>query len=390
MKNDFQNEKAVLSKAVFWFWKSFFLSAAVILAFSISIGFAGCSSVKNKDWKDDEIVHPKYEELAENICEIVEQKHFSGAILVAQGKNVLFAKGFGPQDKKNADGGNNTIHSVFEAGSITKQMTAACIMQLVQAGKLSVDDKLSKFYPDYEAGNEISVKMLLNMRSGLTDHINAGDEFFPRKINRQIEKNQLNCVPVEKDLVLKHFYDAPLLAKPDSTYFYCNTNYYLLAKIIEQVSGLSYEDYLVQKVFTPCGMNASNVKFQQTTAKGYDYRHRYYSIPAEIGFGCGDLNSSVLDLYKWNTMFAAGKVVKKSTVKQMIDTESYGFGVYRKDNMIFHAGVTNVFNSYNSYHFDKKLSIIVLSNQPVSECNASVVANKIYKAMFVENVAFEM
>lgn len=63
----------------------------------------------------------------------------------------------------------------------------------------------------------------------------------------------------------------------------------------------------------------------------------------------------------------------------MLDTESYGFGVYVKENKMFHSGITNVFNSYNSYSFDEKLSIIVLVNKPVAQCNATFVANKIEK-----------
>lgn len=373
MKNSVEDRKSVLfNKAVF------FNSALFFLCFLFC--FTSCSSIKDKVWTEEQIIEQGYETFAQQVREIASDKHFSGAVLVAKDNKIIFASGFGKADKKNAESGENTIHSVFETGSITKQMTAACIMQLAHKKQLSIDDKISKYFPDYVNGNDITVRMLLNMRSGLTDHINAADDFFPARVCRQIDRKQIACEPVEENLVLTHFYDAPLIAKPDSTYFYCNTNYYLLAKIIEQVSGMSYQEYLKKNIFEVCGMQNSNVMFQNTTSKGYDYRHRYYSIPAEISFGCGDVNSSVLDLYKWNTMFARGKVVRKKAVKQILDTESYGFGVYRRDNMIFHGGVTNVFNSYNSYFLDDKLSIIVLCNQPVSECNATVVAGKIYNA----------
>lgn len=371
MKNSVKNRKSdFFIHAIFCYVALFFLFSSFLLT--------SCSSIKNKNWEADEVFDEEYKELANRICEISAEKRFSGSILVAKGNKIIFAKGFGKSDKKNADSRQNTIHTVFETGSVTKQMTAACIMQLAQKKKISIDDKLSKYFPEYMHGDDINLRMLLNMRSGLTDHINAADDFFPSKIYRHIDKKQLACEPVEENLVLEYFYEAPLIAKPDSTYFYCNTNYYLLAKIVEQVSGMTYREYFEQNIFNRCGMNQSNVDFQNTTAKGYDYRNRYYSLPSEISFGCGDVNSSVLDLFKWNTLFASGKVVSKKAVKQMLDTESYGFGVYRRDNMIFHAGVTNVFNSYNSYYMDEKLSIIVLSNQPVSECNAAIVAGKIY------------
>ena len=126
-------------------------------------------------------------------------------------------------------------------------------------------------------------------------------------------------------------------------------------------------------------MTFSNINFQDTQARGYDYRNRYYSIPSELSFGCGDINSSVVDLFKWNNQFFEGKVVSKKSLKKMLNTESYGFGIYRRDDSIFHAGTTNVFNSYDTYFLDDKLSVIVLTNCPVSQSNATFIAGKIVK-----------
>ena len=131
-------------------------------------------------------------------------------------------------------------------------------------------------------------------------------------------------------------------------------------------------------------MTSTNTDFQNTTAKGYDFRNRYYSLPHDFATGCGDVNSTVLDLYKWNTKLAKGKIINKKSLKQMLDTEAYGFGVYVKEDKIFHSGITNVFNSYNLYSFKNQLSIIVLANKPVAQCNATFVANKLEK-MFYEN-----
>lgn len=304
---------------------------------------------------------------------------FQGTVLIGKGKKILFAQGYGLEDKKQKASAQNSLSTVFEAGSITKQMTAAAIMQLEQKHKLSTKDKLSKYFPDYKYGNEITLEMLLNMRSGLTDYINSPDEFFPKNIYRHIENHQLGNKPLEKDIVLTYFYDAPLLTKPDSTYFYCNTNYYLLAKIIEIVTGKTYEAYIKKNIFFPCGMKNSNLNFQQTDTKGYDYRGRYYSIPASLSLGCGDLNSSVIDLFKWNVNLTNGKIVKKSSFKKMIDSESYGFGLYCRDDTIFHSGTTNVFNSYNFYDTKEKLSVIVLVNRPINQTNATFVAGNILK-----------
>ncbi len=353
----------------------FFMTSFFILFLS------SCSSVKNRNWKDEVIIDKKYRDFAERADAYLKEAGFQGAVLVGRGKKIVFAKGYGFCDEKAAAPEEFPIgiNSTFEAGSISKQMTAAAVMQLVQAGKLATSDKVSKFFPDFEAGEKITIEMLLNMRSGLTDHINAADDFFPKNVYRRIEVKQMACEPVEENIVLEYLNDAPLLAEPDSTYFYCNTNYFLLARIIEQVSRMPFGEYMQKNIFSRCGMSRTNLDFQKTDTRGYDYKGRYYSIPASLALGCGDVNSSATDLFKWNIFFTGGKVVKKKTFKKMTDSESYGYGLYCHEGAIFHTGVTNVFNSYDGYYFDDKLSIIVLCNCPVAKINATSVARNLYK-----------
>lgn len=362
-----------MKKAVFHFF--FFMTSFFILTLS------SCSSIEKRSWKDEVIIDKKYREFAEGADAFLLESGFQGSVLVGRGDKIVFAKGYGLCDEKAAAHEQVPIgiNSTFEAGSITKQMTAAAVMQLVQAKKLATSDKISKFFPDFEAGNKITVEMLLNMRSGLTDHINSADDFFPKNVYRRIELKQMECKPVEEGIVLEYLNTAPLLAEPDSTYFYCNTNYYLLAQIIEQVSGMTYYEYMQKNIFNRCGMSQTNLTFQKTDTRGYDYKGRYYSIPASLSFGCGDVNSNVTDLFKWNVLFTSGKVIKKKIFQKMIDSESYGYGVYRHEDSIFHAGVTNVFNSYDGYFFNDKISIIVLSNCPVAKVNTTLVARNLYK-----------
>ena len=359
----------------------FFITSLFLLTFT------SCSSIKKRTWNEAEIINAKYKGFTEAADAYLNDSEFQGAVLIGRGDKIVFAKGYGFCDEK-AEARDQVpigINTTFEAGSITKQMTAAAVMQLVQAGKLATSDKISKFFPDFEAGDKITIEMLLNMRSGLTDHINSADDFFPKNIYRRIELKQMECKPVDEGIVLEYLNSAPLLAEPDSTYFYCNTNYYLLAQIIEQISGISYYDYMQKNIFNRCGMRHSNLEFQNTDAKGYDYKNRYYSIPAALAMGCGDVNSNVTDLFKWNVLFTGGKVVKKKTFKKMIDSDSYGYGVYCHEGSIFHAGVTNVFNSYDGYYFDGKVSVIVLSNCPMTKINTTSVARNIYKIWTEQN-----
>lgn len=352
--------------------------------FLSSIFFSSCSSVKENNISENSIQNEKYEKFCTQTDEYLLDTNFSGTILVAKGDEIVFAKGYGVCDKNLPDSKPITLNTTFEIGSVSKQITAAAVMQLVQKKKLSLDDRISKFFPEYVHGDKISVRMLLNMRSGLTDHINEADEFFPQEVFSTIHKKQIANEPFEENFVLKYFYDAPLLANPNSTYFYCNTNYYLLAKIVEIVTKQPYHEYLQKHIFEKCKMTNTNTDFQNTTAKGYDFRNRYYSLPHDFATGCGDINSTVIDLYKWNMQLAKGKIINKKSLKQMLDTEAYGFGVYVKEDKIFHSGITNVFNSYNLYSFKNQLSIIVLANKPIAQCNATFVANRLEK-MFYED-----
>lgn len=350
----------------------------IIFVFSLlSAIFSSCYSIKNENWTETFIFDEKYYDFCEQVDSWLLKNNFEGAVLAGKGEKIIFAKGYGLCDKNDENSPPIDINSTFETGSISKQITAAAVMQLVQKKKISLDDKISKYFPDYKYGDQITVRMLLNMRSGLTDFINADEDFFPPEIFAEIRKKQIANEPFEEDFVLKYFYDAPLLTKPNGTYFYCNTNYYLLAQIIQQVSCQPYCQYVKKNIIDKCGMKNTNLDFQKTDAKGYDFKNRYYSIPNEFAKGCSDVNSCVTDLFKWNAQFAGGKVIRKKSLKQMLDTESYGFGVYVKENKMFHAGVTNVFNSYDSYSFESGLSIIVLTNRPIAKCNATFIARKI-------------
>ena len=341
--------------------------------------FSACSSKSVKiDFTQDEIIDYSYSPLIKAFENYLNESNFQGAVLFANKKTVIFAKGFGPCDSKAAEKTPITINSTFEIGSITKQITAAAIMQLAENQKLSVNETLEKYFPSFPYNQEITIEMLLNMRSGLTDCLNSTASFFPEKIAKQIEANTIANKPIEKEIILKYLDSAPLFLEPGSNYFYCNTNYYLLAKIIEQVTGLSYDDYVQQNIFTPCKMSATNTIFQKTDTRGYDWKGRYYSIPDEFSSGYGNINSSVVDLYKWTKAFTGGKVVKKKTLRQMIDTESYGYGINYQNGEMFHAGITSVFNSMCLYYPQEKITIIVLINKPVYTQNAATISRELY------------
>ena len=350
----------------------------LIFLFSLLV-FSACSSKAVKiDFTQEQIIDYSYSPLIKAFENYLNENNFQGAVLFADKKSIIFAKGFGSCDSKAVEKTPITINSTFEIGSITKQITAAAIMQLVENQKLSVNDTLEKYFPSFPYKKEITIEMLLNMRSGLTDCLNSTSSFFPEKIAKQIEANTIANKPLEKEIILKYLDSAPLFLEPGTNYFYCNTNYYLLAKIIEQITGLSYDDYVQQNIFTPCKMTSTNTDFQKTDTRGYDWKGRYYSIPDEFSTGYGNINSSVVDLYKWNKAFTGGKIVKKKTLRQMTDTESYGYGINYQNGEMFHAGITSVFNSMCLYYPQEKITVIVLINKPVYTQNAASISRDLY------------
>lgn len=344
-----------------------------LLVFSVFIFSAFLFSACGKDYSD----------FCSQAEDYLSNSNFQGTVLVAQGKKIIYEKGFGLEDEKAKKSKENSPETIYEIGSISKQMTAACVMQLVEKNKISLDDTIDLFFPDFQYGNQITVRMLLNMRSGLLDHINGPEEFFGNKLAKQVSKKELSGKAVERDLVLKSLYKAELLCTPDSTYFYSNTNYYLLALIVEKISGEDYEEYFDRNILKKAEMHSSNIEFQNTTARGY-FNKKYYSIPHNMALGCGDVNSTARDLLKWNVALSGGKIISKKAFAQMIDSDSYGFGVYRSPNSILHSGATYVFNSYNEFFLDDKISLIVLCNKPQSSLNATIVAGKLKKMLFPE------
>ncbi|RYE47083.1 MAG: class A beta-lactamase-related serine hydrolase, partial [Sphingobacteriales bacterium] len=170
-----------------------------------------------------------------------ENSEFNGTVLVAKRGEILLNKGYGYSnaEKKTA----NAAHTVFGIASITKTFTSALILKLQEAGKLSVQDPLSKFDPDFPNGNKITVHHLLTHTSGLSDYIN--DPAF-RKTDQSKEQTL--------SAMMGFFKNKPLDFEPGTKFRYSNSGYTMLGYIIEKVTGKSYASALQQLVFKPLGM----------------------------------------------------------------------------------------------------------------------------------------
>lgn len=358
------------------------ISGILIMILFLNCTGCGSQTVRNQNYESEAEIFSKraeYQTFITDVDTYLTKCDFQGSILVAVEDEIIIAKGYGLSDEKNPDVGMNTIHSTYEIGSITKQMTAACILQLEEDGLLSTTDSISKYFPDYKYGEDITIDMLLHMRSGLQDHINDLNAFYPPEVADELWQAELNGTMVEEDIVLQYFPDVPLMTEINK-FNYCNLNYYLLACIIEQVSGEDYDSYVQNHIFDVCGMSESNLEFQGTTTKAYDAAGRYYSIPKATVKGAGEVNASVIDLYKWDYGLLHGDVLGDAAFEKMITPDGeYACGLYAGGGTLLHGGCTDVYNSYNIIYEKDNMIIIVLVNRPIEKLSSTAVAGNIRK-----------
>ncbi len=341
---------------------------------------AGCGS-KQQEYQEYYTAEGSAE-FAEKTEEYLERCGFNGAVLVSAEGDVFYASGFGTADKKT--GVECSAVDTFEIGSLSKQFTAASILMLYEEGKLDLDDSIDMYFPKFEQGKSITVRNLLNMRSGLYDYINDAHKFFPSYfVDEYLERadsDNENTPDFERDFLLEYLYSAPIRNTPDTDFYYCNTDYYLLGLIIEQVSGITYQAFLEERIFTSCGMLTANNDFMGTTTRGYYGDGSTLSMRTSTSLGCGSVNAGVYDLYRWYTALYGGKLISESSLKEMTTSVGgYGFGVICSPSLWYHGGSTDVFNSFAAYYPQNDLLIIALSNTPIETTSTTYVAKNLWE-----------
>ena len=292
------------------------------------------------------------------------------SIAVVKGRDTIVMKGYGFADLENDVPA--TEQTVYRIGSITKQFTSAAVMQLVESGKVGLDDEITKYFPDFPTrGQRILVRHLLNHTSGIPSYTDIGPQF-----------GRVMTLSLSHDSLLALVRDDSLLFAPGAGFYYNNTGYYMLGMLIEKVTGQKYGPYLATQLFGPLGLRST--RYCETSpvikkrAQGYgnnrgtlvnaDY------INMDLPFAAGSLCSTVGDLVAWQTALYGGKVVSRASLEQMTTpaklTSSrpmrYGFGLSPDTlgghRVIGHGGGINGFISHTEYYPDDTLSVVVLAN----------------------------
>jgi CubicO group peptidase (beta-lactamase class C family) len=324
---------------------------------------------------DPEIPFPESDALVKAIFGRAVSDSIPGAaVLVAQNGKIILEAGFGFADVEK--GVPVSTETRFRIGSVTKQFTAAAILKLVEAGKLSLSDPLSKFIPDFPRGNEVTIHQLLTHTSGIESYTGKPD--FMDRVTEPVELKTL----VEE--IKGYSYDFD----PGTSWMYNNSGYMLLGYIIEQVSGQSYGEFLQEQLFSPLGMDNTgiylNSKPPENEAMGYTYEEGEFekAINWDMTWAgsAGALYSTVGDMFLWNEGFFGGKVLKAESMEAalspvvvtdssslaMLGGAGYGYGIamskHRGLTEISHSGGLHGFVSYLSRYPEDEMTITILSN----------------------------
>lgn len=292
------------------------------------------------------------------------------SLLVARDGEVLVRRSYGSADLENGIAASPATN--YRLASITKQFTAASVLQLAEAGRISIEDPISSYLPELAASyGRITIRHLLTHTSGIVDY----EDLIPDATVGQLSDAD----------VLRYVVERPdLYFEPGTGYQYSNTAYALLALLVERVSGVSFAQYLDSRVLEPLGMTNS-VAFQngisEVPDRAYGYSHRDgrwvrtdQSVTSAV-LGDGGIYSSIDEMLIWTRAFHSGTIVSAAHAAEatspMVKTDVpgvfYGFGwrVSEHDGrrMLWHSGETIGFRNVMMYFPEEELTLILLTNQ---------------------------
>jgi len=318
-------------------------------------------------------------------AEVREGRAVGITVAVAKGRDRLLLDGYGKADIDS--GAAMTADTVIALGSVTKQFTAAAILQLRDRGKLSLDDPLTKWLPDFDTrGNTVTLRHLLAHTSGITDIAN-----MPELRELRVMRNP----QVSRDDVYKVVNRQPFMFPTGTLEAYSNTNYWLLGLVVEKASGLTYEDYVERRIFAPLGMtrsmycNPAEPVARRAAGHGMPngQARRAPDIVHTATFAAGALCSTAPDMLTWLQALHGGKALSAKSYADMIRPATladgtalrYGMGLSIAEDShglryIGHNGGGFGFSSEARWYPDAKLAIVVLTNSEPDRITATTEA----------------
>ncbi|MEA3392810.1 MAG: serine hydrolase domain-containing protein [Candidatus Marinimicrobia bacterium] len=342
-----------------------------ILIFSIMLIFSACSTEYDAH----------YDKLMQSVYS---RGQFNGNILVLKEGKIVYRGSFGIADINT----NDSLHlkSRFRLASVSKQFTAAGIMELAESGALNYDQDLRDFFPElpYEG---ISIRHLLNHTSGIPDYERLLNKHWKPELDY---RDPQRIISGNEDIIrMLAANQPPIRFEPGDKYEYSNTGYVLLASIIERVSGQTFAEYLKEQIFDPTGMKNTCV-YKYVLNDSTSVPERVYGFKKSINGkdmistdyhyinpvqGDGGVYSTVDDMLKWDRVLYGDKILSEFSKKEAFspailnngDTSWYGFGWGIKTSptgkkVLEHSGGWVGFRTYFYREIEENNCIIILTN----------------------------
>ena len=313
------------------------------------------------------------------------------SVLVSRDGKKLFCRGYGlARVKEKLAAGPDTP---FRIGSVTKQFTSAAILKLREDGKLDVSDKLSKFFPGFPRGDEVTLHHLLSHTSGI--HSYTDTPGFIKGVTS----------PVKATVLVEKIREEPYDFEPGQRFKYSNSGYFLLGLIVEKASGKPYGEYLREKFFKPLGMKNTGVhqcgSEPAGEALGYTRSGKSYQRAVDWDMswagGAGALYSTARDLGLWNEGLFAFKVLERKsldlafTPNKLLDESGKTFYAcgwaisrYRGLRLVGHSGGLHGFQSYLARYPEQSLTVAVLANAEFSPAAKAQVLAELWLSAVME------
>lgn len=360
--------------------KNLFISALIILILN---GCFGTSDKRIIDKAKKSTVPPgigsastlpkaefdKYYKVSESFYDIyLKRSGFNGAMLVAKNGQVVFEKYAGFKDFRLKD--SLDMNTPFHLASVSKTFTGMAVLKLWEDGKLNIEDEASVYLTGFNYPG-VTVKTLLNHRSGLPNYVYVMEE-----------KGWDRHTPITNQDVLDFLIERKSqlnVGRPNRSFTYCNTNYALLALIIEKVSGESYGNYLKKTFFVPLGMDNSFVyspELENKVLPSYNWKNQKEAFTyLDVVYGDKNIYSTARDLLKWDIALSTGDLFKRETLDAAYQgysfekpgVKNYGLGwrlyIYPDKKIIYHNGWWHGNNTVFTRLVEDSATVIILGNK---------------------------
>jgi CubicO group peptidase (beta-lactamase class C family) len=292
----------------------------------------------------------------------------SASVAVVLDGKLVFAKAFG-KASINPDR-PATTDTRYAVGSISKQFTAAALLLLQEQGKLSIDDKVAKYFPNLTRANDVTIRQLLSHTSGYEDY--APQDYLVPAWTK----------PTTPMAVVEGWAQKPLNFEPGTKWQYSNTNFVLAGEIFEKVSGRKLLEFLKEKIFDPLGMTSAADWGITRPEDAASYTRFAGGPPRPVGreavgwyFAAGELNMTPTDLSKWDVSFLNRQILSPRSYDEFTrevrlangDTTHYALGLdlgeFNHIPTISHTGEVSGFLASNTLYPTRKAAIVVLTNE---------------------------